>query len=137
MWSTHEYYRIWHMSLSCMTDHVVVWVSHLGHSAVTLLSIALVFERSPSFTSEMDLRHSRVLMSRLRTLKHCDLMQIVCAGAAGMSTDAFADFVVGHGELWCAQLLAAACRLQGADTKFMDTREILVRPRPALPSKNT
>ena len=45
-----------------------------------------------------------------------------------MSTDAFADFVIGHGELWCAQLLAAACRLEGADAKFMDTREILVRP---------
>jgi aspartokinase/homoserine dehydrogenase 1 len=45
---------------------------------------------------------------------------------AGMSTDAFADFVVGHGELWSAQLFAATCRLQGADAVFMDTREVLV-----------
>lgn len=56
----------------------------------------------------------------------------VCAGAAGMTTDAFADFVVGHGELWCAQLLAAACRVQGANAEFMDTREILVRLTPGL-----
>ena len=54
----------------------------------------------------------------------------VCVRAAGMTTDAFADFVVGHGELWCAQLVAAACRVQGADAEFMDTREILVRPEP-------
>lgn len=45
---------------------------------------------------------------------------------AGMSTDAFEEFVVGHGELWCAQLVAAKCRQMGANAKFMDTRDILV-----------
>jgi len=45
---------------------------------------------------------------------------------AGMATDAFADFVVGHGELWCALLFAAACRVQGGDSAFMDTRDVLV-----------
>lgn len=45
---------------------------------------------------------------------------------AGMSTDAFEEFVVGHGELWCAQLLAAKCGQLGADAAFMDTRDILV-----------
>ncbi len=48
------------------------------------------------------------------------------ACAAGMATDAFADFVVGHGELWCALLFAAACRVQGGDSAFMDTRDVLV-----------
>ena len=44
-----------------------------------------------------------------------------------MATDAFSDFVVGHGELWSAQLLAAAVRQRGADVEFMDTRDVLVR----------
>ena len=43
-----------------------------------------------------------------------------------MTTDAFADFVVGHGEIWSAQLCAATCRLQGADAIWMDTREVLI-----------
>lgn len=33
--------------------------------------------------------------------------------AAGIATDAFVDFVVGHGELWSAQLLAATIRQVG------------------------
>lgn len=45
---------------------------------------------------------------------------------AGMSTEAFEEFVVGHGELWCAQLTAAKCRQLGANAQFMDTRDILV-----------
>jgi aspartokinase/homoserine dehydrogenase 1 len=43
-----------------------------------------------------------------------------------MATDAFVDFVVGHGELWSAQLLAATCKQMGADVAFMDTRDVLV-----------
>jgi aspartokinase/homoserine dehydrogenase 1 len=43
-----------------------------------------------------------------------------------MTTDAFADFVVGHGEIWSAQLYAATCRLQGTDAIWMDTREVLI-----------
>lgn len=46
--------------------------------------------------------------------------------AAGIATDAFVDFVVGHGELWSAQLLTAALKRGGADVAFMDTREVLV-----------
>ena len=45
---------------------------------------------------------------------------------AGMATEAFSDFVVGHGELWSALLFAAACRVQGGDAAFMDTRDVLV-----------
>lgn len=43
-----------------------------------------------------------------------------------MATDAFEEFVVGHGELWCAQLTSARCRQLGAECEFMDTREVLV-----------
>ena len=49
-----------------------------------------------------------------------------CPSAAGMETEQFTDFVVGHGELWCAQLVAAACANLGGDARFMDTRDILV-----------
>ena len=45
---------------------------------------------------------------------------------AGMSTEPFEEFVVGHGELWCAQLMAARCRQLGANVAFMDTRDVLV-----------
>ncbi len=43
-----------------------------------------------------------------------------------MVTDAFSDFVVGHGELWCAQLLTATLQKMGVSSAFMDTREVLV-----------
>lgn len=36
-----------------------------------------------------------------------------------MATDAFEEFVVGHGELWCAMLTSAKCRQLGADCAFM------------------
>lgn len=39
-----------------------------------------------------------------------------------MATEQFTDFVVGHGELWCAQLFAATCKSLGAECEFMDAR---------------
>ncbi|GMH34042.1 hypothetical protein BSKO_01876 [Bryopsis sp. KO-2023] len=45
---------------------------------------------------------------------------------AGVVTDAFSEFVVGHGELWSAQLTAAACRKLGANAVFLDARDVLV-----------
>ncbi|KAK9806380.1 hypothetical protein WJX72_012231 [[Myrmecia] bisecta] len=45
---------------------------------------------------------------------------------AGMATEAFSDFVVGHGELWCAQLFAATVRNLQTECEFMDTRDVLV-----------
>ena len=47
-----------------------------------------------------------------------------------MVTDAFSDFVVGHGELWCAQLFASTVRQRGVSCHFMDTREVLVVTSP-------
>ena len=46
--------------------------------------------------------------------------------AAGMATEAFTDFVVGHGELWSALLFSATVKGLGHDCQFMDTREVLV-----------
>ncbi|XP_024044172.1 bifunctional aspartokinase/homoserine dehydrogenase 1, chloroplastic [Citrus clementina] len=45
---------------------------------------------------------------------------------AGHATESFTDFVVGHGELWSAQMLAAVVRKNGIDCKWMDTREVLI-----------
>lgn len=47
-----------------------------------------------------------------------------------MVTDAFSDFVVGHGELWCARLFASTVTQRGVECGFMDTREVLVVTSP-------
>jgi len=43
--------------------------------------------------------------------------RVLCAPAAGMSTEAFSDYVVGHGELWSAQLFSLCCKQLGADVQ--------------------
>ncbi|KAL2520253.1 Bifunctional aspartokinase/homoserine dehydrogenase 2 [Forsythia ovata] len=45
---------------------------------------------------------------------------------AGHATESFSDFVVGHGELWSAQLLSSVIRKNGLGCNCMDTREVLV-----------
>ncbi|KAJ9177795.1 hypothetical protein P3X46_012967 [Hevea brasiliensis] len=42
---------------------------------------------------------------------------------AGHATESFSDFIVGHGELWSAQMLSY---VSGLDCKWMDTREVLI-----------
>ncbi|KAE9601151.1 hypothetical protein Lal_00023987 [Lupinus albus] len=45
---------------------------------------------------------------------------------AGHATESFSDFVVGHGELWSAQMLSLVIKKNGTDSKWMDTREVLI-----------
>lgn len=45
---------------------------------------------------------------------------------AGMAVAAFEDFVIGHGELWCARMTAAKFKQEGVDVAFMDARQVLV-----------
>uniref|UniRef100_A0A803NJ80 ACT domain-containing protein n=1 Tax=Cannabis sativa TaxID=3483 RepID=A0A803NJ80_CANSA len=45
---------------------------------------------------------------------------------AGHATESFSDFVVGHGELWSAQMLSYVIRKAGVDCGWMDTREVLI-----------
>ncbi|KAH6833981.1 aspartate homoserine dehydrogenase i [Perilla frutescens var. hirtella] len=45
---------------------------------------------------------------------------------AGHVTESFSDFVVGHGELWSAQLLSSVVRKSGLKCVCMDTRDVLV-----------
>ncbi|KAJ7954339.1 Aspartokinase-homoserine dehydrogenase [Quillaja saponaria] len=45
---------------------------------------------------------------------------------AGHATESFTDFVVGHGELWSAQMLSSVVRKDRIDCTWMDTREVLI-----------
>nr|CAB3482727.1 unnamed protein product [Digitaria exilis] len=48
------------------------------------------------------------------------------ADITGHATESFSDFVVGHGELWSAQMLSCAIKKTGTPCSWMDTREVLV-----------
>ncbi|XP_019058005.1 PREDICTED: bifunctional aspartokinase/homoserine dehydrogenase 2, chloroplastic isoform X1 [Tarenaya hassleriana] len=45
---------------------------------------------------------------------------------AGHASESFSDFVVGHGELWSAQMLSFVVRKTGLECKWMDTRDVLI-----------
>lgn len=45
---------------------------------------------------------------------------------AGHATESFSAFVVGHGELWSAQILSSVLRKGGIDCNWMDTRDVLI-----------
>eukprot|EP00252_Welwitschia_mirabilis_P006391 TRINITY_DN1726_c0_g1_i1.p1 TRINITY_DN1726_c0_g1~~TRINITY_DN1726_c0_g1_i1.p1 ORF type:complete len:926 (+),score=192.42 TRINITY_DN1726_c0_g1_i1:128-2905(+) len=45
---------------------------------------------------------------------------------AGHATESFSDFVVGHGEVWSAQILTAIVRKSSLPCVWMDTREVLI-----------
>lgn len=45
---------------------------------------------------------------------------------AGHATESFSDFVVGHGELWSAQMLSLVIKKKGFNCSWMDTRDVLI-----------
>ncbi|CAL9758153.1 unnamed protein product [Musa acuminata subsp. burmannicoides] len=45
---------------------------------------------------------------------------------AGHATESFSDFVVGHGELWSAQMLSYTIKKHGKPCCWMDTRDVLI-----------
>ncbi|XXG48440.1 hypothetical protein AAC387_Pa02g2887 [Persea americana] len=45
---------------------------------------------------------------------------------AGHATESFSDFVVGHGELWSAQMLSSLINKHGMQCNWMDTRDVLI-----------
>ncbi|KAF5201423.1 Bifunctional aspartokinase/homoserine dehydrogenase protein [Thalictrum thalictroides] len=45
---------------------------------------------------------------------------------AGHATESFSDNIVGHGELWSAQMLSCVVRKLGQDCGWMDTREVII-----------
>ncbi|XP_015696043.1 bifunctional aspartokinase/homoserine dehydrogenase 1, chloroplastic isoform X2 [Oryza brachyantha] len=52
------------------------------------------------------------------------MLRAICI--AGHATESFSDYVVGHGELWSAQMLSFAIKKSGTPCSWMDTREVLV-----------
>lgn len=44
---------------------------------------------------------------------------------AGTQGEAFSDFVVGHGELWSAQLMTLTIKKLGGQAQYMDARQVL------------
>ncbi|CAN6455723.1 unnamed protein product [Victoria cruziana] len=44
----------------------------------------------------------------------------------GHATESFLDFIVGHGELWSAQMLSAVVNKLGVKSSWMDTRDVLI-----------
>ncbi|WCJ34826.1 Bifunctional aspartokinase/homoserine dehydrogenase chloroplastic [Euphorbia peplus] len=86
-----------------------------------------VFEKHRS--TAMDLLDGDDLASFLSRLHHDvnNLKAMLRAiYIAGHATESFSDFVVGHGELWSAQMLSYVIRKNGIDCKWMDTREVLI-----------
>ncbi|PKA62408.1 Bifunctional aspartokinase/homoserine dehydrogenase 1, chloroplastic [Apostasia shenzhenica] len=45
---------------------------------------------------------------------------------AGHATESFSDFVVGHGEMWSAQMLSYVINKKGRPCTWMDTRDVLI-----------
>ncbi|KAL5206276.1 hypothetical protein ABZP36_034485 [Zizania latifolia] len=58
-------------------------------------------------------------ISNLRAMLHAIFI-------AGHATESFSDFVVGHGELWSAQMLSYAIKKSRVPCTWMDTRDVLV-----------
>lgn len=58
-------------------------------------------------------------VSNLKTMLHAIYI-------AGHATESFSDFVVGHGELWSAQMLSYAIKKSGQPCSWMDTRDVLI-----------
>ncbi|KAM7256040.1 hypothetical protein ACFE04_011781 [Oxalis oulophora] len=92
-----------------------------------LVALDAVFEKHK--LTATDLLDGDELVSFLSRLHHdiTNLKAMLRAiYIAGHATESFTDFVVGHGELWSAQMLAAVVRKNGLDCTWMDTRDVLI-----------
>ncbi|PWZ36532.1 hypothetical protein Zm00014a_004513 [Zea mays] len=91
------------------------------------IALAEVFEKH--MTAAKDLLDGEDLARFLSQL-HSDVSNLRAMlraiYIAGHATESFSDFVVGHGELWSAQMLSYAIKKSGAPCSWMDTREVLV-----------
>ncbi|KAF5727079.1 bifunctional aspartokinase/homoserine dehydrogenase 1 chloroplastic-like [Tripterygium wilfordii] len=92
-----------------------------------LTALDAVLEKHKS--TAMDLLDGEELASFLSRLHHDvnNLRAMLRAiYIAGHATESFSDFVVGHGELWSAQMLSGVVRKLGFECKWMDTRDVIV-----------
>eukprot|EP00850_Spirogloea_muscicola_P020048 SM000206S06257 [mRNA] locus=s206:61279:66445:- [translate_table: standard] len=77
---------------------------------------------------EEDVANLRAMLRAIyiAQLEADQLLLRVRGRAAGNATEAFSDYVVGHGELWSAQMLAATVQRKGEEAVWMDARDVLV-----------
>ena len=97
-----------------------------SHDEAYLRELAALHEKHASAAKEI--LTGALLADYLRALEEdvANLSAMLRAIAiAGVSAGGFADFVVGHGELWCARLFVASLTAQGARAVFCDTRDVL------------
>ncbi|XP_038717887.1 bifunctional aspartokinase/homoserine dehydrogenase 1, chloroplastic-like isoform X2 [Tripterygium wilfordii] len=92
-----------------------------------LTALDAVLEKHKS--TAMDLLDGEELASFLSRLHHDvnNLRAMLRAiYIAGHATESFSDFVVGHGELWSAQMLSGVVRKLGVECTWMDTRDVII-----------
>eukprot|EP00242_Pyramimonas_sp_CCMP2087_P015879 CAMPEP_0198211982 /NCGR_PEP_ID=MMETSP1445-20131203/25451_1 /TAXON_ID=36898 /ORGANISM="Pyramimonas sp., Strain CCMP2087" /LENGTH=873 /DNA_ID=CAMNT_0043886345 /DNA_START=316 /DNA_END=2937 /DNA_ORIENTATION=- len=97
-------------------------------------------KRDPSFQIELDALLKKHITTA-NTLLKGDLLEsflkvlhddveglralLKAISIAGTSTRAFSDFVVGHGELWSAQMMSSVIVQLGGKSTWMDARKII------------
>ncbi|XP_020590374.1 bifunctional aspartokinase/homoserine dehydrogenase 1, chloroplastic-like [Phalaenopsis equestris] len=153
MWSVHKFggtcmgtsKRIQNVAdiiLQDLSERKLVIVSAM--SKVTDMMYNLVYKaqsRDDSYVSALDDIFGKHLstatelldaddLERFQSLLHNDISNLKAMlraiYIAGHATESFSDFVVGHGELWSAQMLSCVIRKNGRPCCWMDTRDVLI-----------
>ncbi|XAR57493.1 Homoserine dehydrogenase [Bertholletia excelsa] len=153
MWSVHKFggtcmgnsERIQNVGKIIMADHSerkLIVVSAM--SKVTDMMYGLIEKaqsRDDSYISALDAVLEKHRLTALDLLDGDDLASFLSClhddisnlkamlraiYIVGHATESFTDFVVGHGELWSAQMLSLVVRKNGVDCNWMDTRDVLI-----------
>lgn len=153
MWAVHKFggtcvgtaERLWNVAgiiVGDPSERKVVVVSAMSKVTDMLYDLVLKAQsRDTSYTAALDQVHEKHKETAYNLLEEDDLDKFLsqlqsdvnnlkamlhAIYIAGHATESFSDFVVGHGELWSAQILAATVRKRGLPCVWMDTREVLV-----------
>lgn len=153
MWAVHKFggtcvgtaERLWNVAgiiVEDQSERKVVVVSAMSKVTDMLYDLVLKAQsRDTSYTAALDQVHEKHKETAYNLLEGDDLDKFLsqlqsdvtnlkamlhAIYIAGHATESFSDFVVGHGELWSAQILAATVRKRGLSCVWMDTREVLV-----------
>lgn len=153
MWAVHKFggtcvgtaERLWNVAgiiVGDPSEKKVVVVSAMSKVTDMLYDLVLKAQsRDTSYTAALDQVHEKHKETAYYLLEGDDLDKFLsqlqsdvnnlkamlhAIYIAGHATESFSDFVVGHGELWSAQILAATVRKRGLPCVWMDTREVLV-----------
>lgn len=153
MWAVHKFggtcvgtaERLWNVAgiiVGDPSEKKVVVVSAMSKVTDMLYDLVLKAQsRDTSYTAALDQVHEKhketayyllegddldKFLSQLQTDVNNLKAMLHAIYIAGHATESFSDFVVGHGELWSAQILAATVRKRGLPCVWMDTREVLV-----------